>query len=175
MAPASDCLRLPALRLLVWQSAHMATDTLLQEDAMRQQGVPSEVMDRPPASPSDYTPPTVKYPARTRSTDAAADRTQVDEESVFNTDELHAPPVVRLLQKATSTDSDTSNILGGGHRPLQKLHSEGCVPSSTLRSNAPVGHMGSEFKRKTCVVKLDGCRYTIGRFIYNYFNLIKCG
>ena len=59
------------------------------------------------------------------------------------------------------------------HRGLRKLHSEGgdtyMVPMDEMdeldNNNCwDMMENTSEIKRKTCIVKLDGCKYTIGRF-----------
>ncbi len=59
-----------------------------------------------------------------------------------------------------SSDEDNVESLPTVHPPLQKLQSDSSVPSST----------SSGQKRKGCVVKLDGCKYTIGRSTLSGYN-----
>lgn len=73
------------------------------------------------------------------------------------------PTSPRPLLKVHSADSGDPQ-LAMGHRPLQKLHSEGCVTSSSTSAmnNNNNNTWDMTQRRKTCIVKLDGCRYTIG-------------
>ena len=56
------------------------------------------------------------------------------------------------------TDSSASATLKP-HPPLQKLRSDSSVPSS----------ISSIHKRKACIVRLDGCRFTIGEVFFLFF------
>ena len=60
-------------------------------------------------------------------------------------DEVFEPP------KPPDTPPDTRGLRA--HPPLQKLQSDSALPSSTC----------TVIKRKACVVKLDGFKYTIGK------------
>lgn len=78
-----------------------------------------------------------------------------------------APPnQTRLDTLGTANPRDWSDLDTRPHRPLQKHQSD-----SSAYLNLEEKYHGhpwemSDYRRKTCIVKLDGCKYTIGKGLY---------
>ncbi|ELU10053.1 hypothetical protein CAPTEDRAFT_193356 [Capitella teleta] len=69
---------------------------------------------------------------------------------------------LRRRQDNMSVDNSTPALLSASKRGHRKLFKSPSEPSHKTRSSKTLHDDEGLTKKKTCVVKLDGCKYTIG-------------